>query len=53
MGRQASCIHVKPPGFHGKEFTGKRTDGETGVPRKVDGEIKELKLTLLAESEAL
>jgi hypothetical protein len=53
MGRQASCIHVKPPGFHGKEFTGKRTHGKTGLPRKVNAELKELKLALLAESEAL
>ncbi len=53
MGRQESCIDAKPPGFHGKEFTGKRTHGKTGLPRKIGGEINKLKLTLLAEGEAL
>ena len=53
MGREESRIHAKPSGFHGEEFTGKRTNGKTRVPRKIGTEVKELKLTLFAESEAL
>jgi hypothetical protein len=53
MGRQESCIYAKPTGFHGEELTCKRGNGKARISREIGAEIRELKLTSFAESEAL
>jgi hypothetical protein len=35
MGREESCIHAEPPGFHGEKFDGERGNGKTRLPRKI------------------
>ena len=52
MGRPESCIHAKPPGFHGEELAGKRGNGKTGIPMRIGEEFEELKIDR-EESEAL